>query len=261
MFKHPEIGRMGHIGALVAGHGWAEGNAGNMSVRLEGKLKAPRAARGAAAVDMKLAFPGLAGKRFLVTATGGRMRDIERLPARTLVLAEILPGGGSYRILWGSGRPTSEFICHLAVHDVCAEAHPEMRAVLHVHSPHLIALSHLSRLQTSPAFADALRRVHPEGCVLLGLAGLSFVPFMVGSTPPLAQATREALRDHELAMWSMHGLVVRATDLEGALDRAEMAERAAELYLLRLAADPKARGLSDEQVAALRAVFFPRTGR
>jgi len=257
VFKHPQTALMGRIGALIADHGWAEGNAGNMSVRLDEGVRAPKAKRGAPAVAMKLAFPKLAGRRFLVTATGQRMRDIERVPAQALVLVELLPGGGSYQVLWGSGRPTSEFICHLAVHDVCAEADPDMLAVLHVHSPHLIALSHLTRLQTSAAFADALQRVHPEGCVILGLCGLTFVPFMVGSTPPLAEATRQALTSNQLAMWSMHGLVVRATDLEAAMDRAEMAERAAQLYLLRLAADPAARGLSDEQLAAVRAVFCP----
>lgn len=257
MFRHPEVERMGHIGALVADHGWAEGNAGNMSVRLDGKFAAPKAPRGAATVQMKLAFPKLAGLRFLVTATGQRMRDIAPKPETALVLVELLPGGGSYRVLWGRGRPTSEFICHLAVHDYCAAHQPEMKSVLHVHSPNLIVLSHLKGMGKAGAMARSLERVHPEAGVLVGLCGLTVVPFMVGSTPPLAQATGKAMAESELVMWSMHGVVVRATDLETALDRAEMAERAAELLLRVRSVEPGAKGLSNSQLRALRAVFCP----
>ncbi|MFH1022797.1 MAG: class II aldolase/adducin family protein [Planctomycetota bacterium] len=257
-FRHPEVERMVRVGGFVYAHRWAEGNAGNMSVRLTGRPRNLAFFRGGAEGQLPMAFPALAGEWFLVTATGRRMRDLARDPGAGLLLVEILRDGRRWRARWGLGTPTSEFACHLAVHDACVERHPESRAVLHVHSPHLIILSHLARMRRPGALRAALERVHPEAGVLLGLRGLNFVPFRVGGTPALARATGAAMRGAELAMWAMHGLVVRAADLETALDHAEMAERAAELYLWRLAADPKARGLTARQLAAVRAVFRPK---
>jgi len=252
MFRHPEIARLVRVGSLVHAHGWAEGNAGNMSVRLGGRFRAPKPARGAPAVALPMAFPALAGARLLVTATGGRMRDLERDPEAGLLLVEVLDGGRSWRRRWGRGRPTSEFLCHLAVHAQCAAARPGRRAVLHVHAPQLMALSHVL---AGADFVRAIERIHPEGAVLLGNCGLAFVDFLVGGSPELARATGRAVRRADLAMWQFHGLVSVAADLEAALDQAEMAERGAGLILLARAAGVEPRGLSDGQLAAVRAAF------
>src|SRR5512135_718770 len=134
MFKHPEIERMARVGRFVHEHGWAEGNAGNMSVRLSGAVRAPRPRRGAAVEPLSTAFPALAGEKLLFTATGRRMRDFDRDPAENLVLVEVLPGGRACRVLWGAGQPTSELLCHLAVHEICVVRKSDRRAVLHVHS-------------------------------------------------------------------------------------------------------------------------------
>ena len=73
--------------------GWAEGSAGNLSLRIEkdtgfkeikGRLKEKWTA-------LDFGIPGLAGECFLMSGAGCYMRDVERFPEKNIGMIEILP--------------------------------------------------------------------------------------------------------------------------------------------------------------------------
>jgi rhamnulose-1-phosphate aldolase len=163
-------------------------------------------------------------------------------------LVEILPGGNIVMRLWGSGRPTSEFPAHLSIHAMCASERPEIRAVLHTHPPNLVAMSHLPDMQAPGALNNAVRRMHPE-CFVLVPKGIEHVGFRTPGSMDLGEATRDALRKRNVALWSKHGIVSIAPDLEKALDQVEILEKAATIYLLARGAGIRPVGISDKQIS------------
>ena len=253
MRNHPEVQRLSRVAQWLYQKGWAEANAGNMSVRLVTEEILPLEGP-SEDFALKHPCPSLAGARFLVTATGRRMRDLPRDPGAVLGLVEILPGGSAYRRLWGSCPVTSEFPSHLCIHAMCAEGRPEMKAVLHTHPPHVIALSQVSELRQTRALNAALERMHPEVPIRVP-RGVVYLDYDAPGTLSLGEKTRDALRTHDVVLWSMHGLVALAPDVERALDLAEVTEKAAEIYLLARSAGRPPEGLSDRQIDELRDAF------
>jgi rhamnulose-1-phosphate aldolase len=253
MQNHPEVERLRRVAEWLYRKGWAEANAGNMSVRLDPGDGVPRKKRGET-FPLKHAFPSLAGVRFLVTATGRRMRDLPRDPAAVLGMVEIVKGGAGYSLLWGSAPVTSEFPSHLCIHAMCVSGRPDKKAVLHTHPPHVIAMTQLSDLRRGETFNKALERMHPEVPIRLP-RGVVLLDYDTPGSWSLGEATRDALRTHDVAVWSVHGLVALAGDADQALDLAEVAEKAAEIYLLARSAGTKPVGLSDREVDTLRDAF------
>jgi len=257
MIKHQEVNRLVRIGELLARNRWAKANAGNMSVRLDPKDLSPLNKNGEI-FPIKYRFPKLAGNLFLITGTGRRMRDLPRDPESCLGLVEILDGGDRYRSIWGCGRVTSEFPAHLAIHDMCIAERPEMKAVLHTHPPHLIAMTHLPDMKNPDAVNSALRRVHPETFILLPQGTVNF-GYRIPGSMELGMATRDALGTRDTVLWSMHGIVSIAVDMDKAYDNVEILEKAAQIYMMVLWAGQKFQGLSDAQIAETMAAFNIKT--
>ena len=251
MHDHPEIKRMMRVAKWVAKRGWAEANAGNMSVRMsEGTHLAERTVVILEA-SLKKPFPTLDSQKFLVTSTGCRARDIPHDPEKNVGLVEIVDRGDKYACRWGAAPPTSEFPAHLAVHEMCMDKRPDMHAILHTHPPNLIAMSHLPEMRSAGALNRALRAMHPEVGILLpdGIMGMDY---RIPGSVELGDATRDALINCNMAVWPMHGVVSLAPDLDMALDQVEIVEKAAQIYMIVLSTGRQPIGLSDEQVRASR---------
>jgi rhamnulose-1-phosphate aldolase len=58
-----------------------------------------------------------------------------------------------------------------------------------------------------------------------------------------------------LALWDKHGVIASGKTLAQALDRIEIVEKAAAIYLLLKSAGLEPEGLSDEQIAATLRAF------
>lgn len=241
----PEIKQLCAIAQRLADKGWAEANAGNMSVRLDGAL--PNLAK----VEERFPLPekrvDLAGEVFLVSATRSRMRDIPHIPSECMGIVEICEDGSSYKKLWGKAPATSEFPSHLAVHAMCKAEKPYIKAILHTHPPHLIVLSHFTEMQRKGALNDVLKRMHPEIPILMP-SGIELVDYRLPGTVELAHQTVEALRKVSLVVWRMHGVVSIASDIERAYDQIELYEKGAQLYLMGLWAGKRIEGLTDESL-------------
>jgi len=79
---------------------------------------------------------------------------------------------------------------------------------------------------------------------------LGLIPYAVTGSKELAKASREKLKKYRLALWDKHGVIASGRTLDEALDRVEMVEKAAALYLLLKSSGTEPAGLSDEQVTA-----------
>lgn len=238
------------LASVLAAKGWAEASAGNMSLRLERAADDPAApgAAGGPVLDWEADMAGLAGERFLVTASGSRMRDLAAEPGRGLCLIQVLDGQ-RLRLLDGQGTPSSEWPTHAGLHSLFKAERPGERAVLHCHPLNLIALSHLFAAEAE--MNDRLFRMHHETRLFLPEM-LGLIPYAVTGSPELARATREKLRKHRVALWDKHGAIATGATLDQALDRIEMADKAAAIYLLLRGAGIEPPGLDDDQVAATR---------
>jgi len=250
MLDHPEIKRLARVADWLARCGWAEANAGNMSVRVSFE-QVPTLYAPCEEYPLRHPFPTLNGTHYLVTATKCRARDVLQAPEAAIGFFEVIRNGAAVSCRWGAGPPTSEFPAHLSIHAMCLESRPEMRAILHTHPPHLIAMSHLEDFRDGDPLNKALRMMHPEVGIRVP-GGISSMPYRIPGSMELGQVTRDALVDRNLALWPMHGVVSLAPDLEQALDQIEIVEKAAQLYLLALSTGRKPTGLSDEQIRASR---------
>jgi rhamnulose-1-phosphate aldolase len=231
---------------VLFARGWAEASAGNISLRLAaGEPPAPPSGLdrvGECPVDMT----ALVGERFLVTASGSRIRDLAADPARGLCLVEVLDRR-RFRVSDGAGRPTSEWATHAGLHALFKERGSPERAVLHCHPLSLIAVSHLFRSEEE--MNDRLFRMHHETRLFLpGMLGL--VPYSTTGSLELAEATREKMKRYQVALWDKHGVIASGRSLDEALDRVEMVEKAAAIFLRLKSAGLEPEGLTDGQVEA-----------
>jgi rhamnulose-1-phosphate aldolase len=242
------LAEIADVAALLWEKGWAERNAGNVSVDVT-------AAAGAAADSPEGAFrplagavpPETAGRFYLTKATGARFRDIARRPEAGLLLVRVSELLDGYRVLAGGDRPgreaTSELISHLKIHGMLRRTGQPPRAVLHTHPTHLIALTHAEAFVRGEALNRILWRMHPEVKVVLP-EGVGVVPYVCPGTEALADATVRALEGRRLAVWRKHGAVAVGADAAEAFDLADTADKAARIYLLCRAAGLEPLGLS-----------------
>jgi len=239
--------------------GWAEANAGNISVRLvretvdvEALSKRPREW-----TTIDAAVPELAGEYFLVTGSGRYLRNIELYPEKNVGIIEIDDAGRAYRMLWGfqpTGGPTSELLTHLMIH--AQRKHQSggiERAVIHTHSPNVIALTNILELDTR-RLTRLLWQIHAE-CVVAFPEGIEFVPWVQPGSTELAQVTGEAFARRRCAVWQFHGIVASGRNLDAAFGLIDTVEKAAVIYLTAAASGGIRQMLGPEQLRALAEQF------
>ena len=254
-----EVARdMAEVGDILWDRGWAERNAGNLSVDVTDLLgsggpdlrqhrKLPAAIRSSA----------LAGRSFLITATGARLRELTTRPGRGLLLVRIEDDLDGYRVVWGgqpTSRATSELPAHLEIHALLRNSRASYTAIVHTHPTHLIALTHFDSLTREHEISQLLWSMHPEVRVVLP-DGVGFAPYRCPGTDDLATATVEALRHHRLCLWEKHGCVCVGHDALEAFDLIDTADKAAQIYLLCRNAGHPPQGLSPEQLDELARTF------
>ena len=198
-------------------------------------------------VDIPVAYPSLAARSFLVTATGARLRDVARHPEEYVVLARMTADGSSYEILLPPGTDpgtltTSEFPSHLGVHDYLRRNRPAKKAVLHTHPDHLLALTHVGRYCSSETLSRLLWSMHPEMKIVMP-DGVGDAPYCLPGSEILAQATVDVLQSHRLVLWEKHGCVAVGADVFfEAFDLIDTAEKSARIYLMVSAPDSSPTG-------------------
>ncbi|HSQ35863.1 MAG TPA: class II aldolase/adducin family protein, partial [Candidatus Binatia bacterium] len=161
------------------------------------------------------------------------------------------------RCFWlidGNEKPSSEWPTHAGLHALFKESRSNERAVVHCHPLSLIALSHI--FSAEKELNERIFRMQHETRLFVPEM-LGVIPYAVTGSKALAKATKEKLKKFRLALWDKHGVIASGRSLNGALDRIEMVEKAAAIYLQLKSLGIEPEGLSDEQIAATRRVAEP----
>lgn len=177
------------------------------------------------------------GEDWLVTPTGvslGRLDASE--PSRV---------DGAWRHT-GGPPPTKE----VPVHAAMAQALEGIGAIVHLHSPHAVALSCLP--PTGPDMDEAPFRVLTPYFVMK-VGSVAWIPYHRPGDPALRDALAERLLGRHAALLANHGPVVAARDLGAALDAIEELEATARIELLL--GDREVAALSTERIEELRRAY------
>lgn len=196
------------LGRSIFARGLTGGSTGNLSVRLD--------------------------DGYLMTPTGAGLGDLD--PATLSRL------DGAGRLLSGDA-PTKEALLHIAMYD----ERPGARAVVHLHSPHAVAVSCLADVDP----ADVLPPL--TAYYVMRVGRLPLVPFYRPGDGSLADAVRRQAALHPAVLLANHGPVVAGPSLRAAADAIEELEATARLHLLLRA--QQSRPLTPEQVAQVRAAY------
>ncbi len=248
--------QMGEVGKRLSEIGATEGAAGNISICLRDTVEIREYFPQMNIVELPVPAPDLAGATIIATGSGQRLRDIAEAPTATLAAIIVDDGGKTGRIFTSVDCPfkrvTSEFNSHLAAH------HDQMRsraikshAIVHAQPRHLTFLSHLPKYQDERYLNTHLLRWQPE-TILNFPEGIGVLPFLLPGSVHLMLETMLCLRDHQLVVWSQHGIMARADEsLIHALDLVEYAETAAQYEVLNLSTGETSAGLSPENIRAV----------
>jgi rhamnulose-1-phosphate aldolase len=251
------IDTVGRVARDLWLRGWAERNAGNLSCRLSPEDLSGIEARQGPWQALETHLPDVAGRLFLLTATGSPFRELETATGRDLGVIEVDEGGRRFRTLWGyrdGGRPTSELLPHLRIHSALLRTNQHAdRVVLHTHPTHLIALTYAVPL-TTHGLTRLLWEMHTE-CIVVFPGGCGFLDWRLPGSEEQARATEEVFEKRTLAVWEQHGAVAIGPDFKTAFGLIETAEKAAEIYLKAAAHGPVSRRLSTAQLTALAEKF------
>jgi len=144
----------------------------------------------------------------------------------------------SGQVLDGGPRPSSE----VGIHLVAYAERPEMRAVVHAHPPHAVAMT--------IAGVDLQAPFIPEIVVTIG--GIPTAQFGTPGTPELAESIRAIVRCSDTVLMRNHGSVTLGTNLMDAYKKLDMVEHTARILYLAHTMGP-ARPLPPEYVEKLLA--------
>ncbi len=186
----------------------------------------------------------------LVKATGGNLSLVNE--EKTLLA--ISPTGVAYETMqpedvvvvdlsgkWVEGRlkPSSEIAFHLGL----VNLRPDIRAVVHTHSPQATAMA-------------CLGWVLPAVHYLIGFAGkqVPVAPYATYGTQALSDNICKTIGEGNAVLMANHGMVAVGTTLEKAYTTAEMVEYVAQIFLqTRAVGNPVI--LRDEQMDAVLEKF------
>jgi len=118
--------------------------------------------------------------------------------------------------------PSKEWGLHLAVY----RARPDAGAVVHLHSPHAVAVSCLNGVNPD----NVLPPLTPYFVMRIGR--LPLVPYYPPGDPGLAEATGRLAARCRGILLAHHGTVVAGKDLDDAVYNAEELEETARLFLM-----------------------------
>lgn len=238
-------------GEILSQRGWAERNAGNISICIPA-AKLPECADCSAGEKrvfvLPVSCPLLSNRILIVTASGSYMKNLAKAPEQYLGVLRIASDGASAEILFGfegKAKPTSELASHLLIHEQKAGRADECGVVLHTHPVWLTAMSYVHELKDS-SFTVDLWRSALEG-ILTFPDGIAVMPWQLCGTTDIGIKTAEKMADHRLVLWAMHGVYAYGSSVDDAMGLVEAAEKAAQIYMITLP-HPILNTITDDQL-------------
>lgn len=212
------IDTLSDIASRIWQMGWAEANAGNVSINITQDLK-----------DQYLIKDTDPCHYYLVSRTGSRYRQISRDPMAALVLICVADNQDSIYPI--GARPTSEWNSHKALQKMFLGRQSSPRVVLHVHPDEIIAVSKSELYSDQERFCKALLDTLPEMKYYLS-EGIALAPYEEAGSIELAIASADCVSNCKALIWREHGLLAFGKDLDEAFDYLEIICKAARIYFL-----------------------------
>lgn len=233
--------------------GWAERNAGNISVNVTDLLTNEELDLFSTVSTKPVHGTGytLKGQVIVVTTAGSRMRDLARDPWNHLCLLQFDSSGKNYKQYSQPGLvPTSELPTHLTVHDMLLRTHSRTKALVHTHATELIALTQIREFCSTEVLNKLLWSMHPE-TILFVPKGLGFIPFELPGSSNIAAVTAKTLEEYPVALWEKHGVLATGTTAADAFDMIDLLAKSARIYFMVKSAGHSPEGLTQDQLKKL----------
>ncbi|MBI9036240.1 MAG: rhamnulose-1-phosphate aldolase [Bacteroidales bacterium] len=238
--------------------GWAERNAGNISVNINdiytGEI---HNFESYPFFELDREYPLLTEAYFFVTGTGKRMRDLSRKPMKNTLLIRLNKKANGYWIISQKKKmqdnfmPTSELPSHLSIHELFAQRGSNEKVVLHTHANELVALTQLREYCNEENLNNLLWGMHPETMVFVP-KGVGFVPYKIPGSVEIAEATIEILKDRDVALWEKHGVFAVGDNVFETFDMIDILAKSARIFFMCSSSGLKAEGLTTEQLNDLK---------
>ncbi|MGM0167781.1 rhamnulose-1-phosphate aldolase [Enterococcus sp. AZ135] len=234
IYEAPFIQEMCEVTKNLWRNGWDERNGGNISYMLDEAEVRLYLDLDHVVKEKELDFEvkELAGKIFLVSASGSYFKNICKNPAKNLAIVKVSDDGKSFNVLWGledGGVPTSELASHLKCHAVRLAHDPDHRVILHCHSIAISAMTFIHDLDEKK-FTRSLWEMITE-CLVVFPDGVSVLPWMVAGTVKLGLASAEKMHDSRVVIWPHHGIMGAGQSMDDAFGLVETVEKAADIYM------------------------------
>lgn len=257
------IDSIAEISGYIWQKGWAEKNAGNISVNLKDVLNiSPADFSRYPYRNLPSVYEALAGVCFLVTGTGKKMRDIARDPMKNALIIMIDDKGKGYHIISPSAgeaqqslRPTSELASHLSIQSMIAVRGSGQKSVIHAHVNELCALTQLPQFCNEEKLNRLLWGMHPETRIFVP-GGVGFVPYCLPGSAELAVATVRALANHDVALWEKHGVFAIGDTVDDTFDTIDILAKSASIFFTCHSSGYEPAGLTDKQTDELGKLIF-----
>jgi rhamnulose-1-phosphate aldolase len=250
------------VAELLWQRGWAERNAGNISVNLSeiirddipGHTKYPH-------FPLPGRYPELIKEYIFVTGTGKRMRHLAGKPKKNTLIIRIDNKGTGYNIISRKKKsaidfmPTSELPTHLSIHQMIRKRGTNEKVVIHTHASELIALTQVREYCNEKRLNDLFWGMHPETKVFVP-KGVGFVPYLTPGTREIAAETLKALKNHDVALWEKHGVFSIGEDITETFDVIDILAKSAKIFFMCKNAGLSSEGLTDDQLDELSKIVF-----
>jgi rhamnulose-1-phosphate aldolase len=252
------LAEMAEVAQYLWTRGWAEKNAGNMSVNITELVdgKSMTGMSDSPFIRFQIPYYHLKGNTFILTGTGTRMRDLARKPEANICFIRISETGIGYQqyctaLADPDLRPTSELPSHMAVHDMFTETKRDFKVLLHTHATEIIALTQNPLFRSKESLNRILLGMHPEN-VLFIPQGVGYLPFTSPGTEKIAQATMKEFGNHQALIWEKHGVLSTGRNVLEAFDTIDLLVKAAKIWFFCRNAGFEPEGLSDAQIDEIR---------
>jgi rhamnulose-1-phosphate aldolase len=255
------ISQVAEVAQYLWQRGWAERNAGNISVNISHLIEGKRDEVNKYPVfDLPETYPQLANKYFFVTGTGKRMRDLARIPLKNALIIKIMDDASSYQIISRHKhddtdlRPTSELPTHLAIHQQIAARGSNEKVIIHTHASELIALTHSPEVKSNEQLNNIIWGMHPEAMVFIP-KGVGFVPYVMPGSVEIANLTLKEFNDHEVVLWEKHGVFAIGESVFDTFDSIDIVSKSATIWFTCKQAGFQPVGLTEAQLQELKDKF------
>ena len=249
--------QVGEVAKYLWKNGWAERNAGNISVNINDFVKKDFK------LDLNLfnkyelekSFPTLANMVFFITGTGKRMRDIAKKPLKNALILKMDEHGSGYWIIsrrkdQKNFMPTSELPTHLAIHEKLIVTGSKNKVVMHTHSNELVALTQIKEFTNAENLNKVLFGMHPEAIIFVP-RGIGFVEYAMPGTVEIANKTVEIIDKYDMVLWEKHGVFAVGNNVIETFDMIDILAKSAKIYFMCKSAGYEPEGLSQDELKKL----------